>query len=969
MCNTDLIVIGGGLAGCMAAIRAADAGLSVVLAEKREYPGREIAAFNHTFVDLEGEERFNRECPQWLTRLFSMRDDQEAMAPDGLTRQWLIEALEASGVTVLYSAIAVGLTQDEDGVTGVLLATPLGVMHLAANKVVDATERHNLCRIADGKPYLSGTVRVDAVFEMENMQGLPTGLEAVEGKLSLIGGSLRVHPTLRKDTTAIEFSYMEEAGRPFVARSELETRRIARSGEVAAALREHIPCFANASLSHHAYDALLSGEPIDPPEITGLMAAPSLRWRFSLGDVAQSWEQAGAVASWVCESAAFRCGVERLRIGGAVLPFDRTMLAPYADDGLKVELSRFDVSTIQHQLMTFDNDICVVGSGSGGGMAMLAAAESGKSVAVIEVNTLMGGTHTVGRVTGYYDGYRSGMNNSVGEKAKAFAQTTGKHEGHGGIPHASYLNDRVVQLGVQVFTASFACGALMEGMRVTGVVAANEDGLFGIRAHVTIDATGHADMAAFAGGAYEIGDPETGMVQSYSMWGAEVYPAPLHVMHRFLRDPGICHPDLYSERLRAVRDGHLGNSSFHISPMVTVRESRRIVGEHYLTVRDLLDDQVHDDVIAVACSRADSHAYTSSPLARMGGLGAGKEIKVRIPYRCYIPKGIQGLLVAAKALSGERDATSFCRMNADVKNAGYAIGLAAAMAVDNRSDVRNIDLPALQSTLKTLGILPDWAFAESGLSDIDQLANKCSVSEEEAFIALLRRPDHDALPVLERLYNEGKRGYVAHALAWFGSDLGGEQLATLLNAAIDEGRHRVLPYLNMNFGLFREGRHYGDDYTLVNRLIVLAGRSKHEATIEPLARLIADTEGFGPQHPGIAPYYTLREDIPRHPFFYRMLNIAYAAAEKADQRLAPAMDRLLSRPGVTGYATELHSAGHPQFMLAHAEISLARAAVRCGSAVGLTVLAAYLNDTHSFFRQTARRELGFALRQEEGTAK
>ncbi|MCU6793776.1 FAD-dependent oxidoreductase [Paenibacillus sp. WQ 127069] len=964
MTDTDLVVIGGGFAGCLAAIRAVDAGLRVVLAEKREYPGREFAAFNHTFVDLEGEERFHRECPQWLARLFSMRDDQEVMVPDGLTRQWLIEALEASGVTVLYSAMATGLTQDDKGVTGVLLATPLGVMHLPTSRVVDATERHNLCRIVAGKPYASGTVRVDAVFEMENIQGLSAGFEAVEEKLSLIRGSLRIHPTIRKDTTVIEFSYMEKAGKPFAARSGLETRRIARSGEVAAALREQIPGFENASLSHHAYDALLSGEPIDPPEITGLMAVHSLRWRFSLGDVAQSWEQAGAVAKWACQDAVDRRGVERLRIGAAVIPFDRTALAIYEDDGLKVELSRFDVSVIQHQLFAFEADICVVGSGSGGGMAMLAAAESGKSVAVIEVNTLMGGTHTVGRVTGYYDGYRSGMNDSVGEKAKAFVQPTGKHEGHGGIPHASYLNDRVVQLGVQVFTASFACGALMEGTRLTGVVAANEDGLFGIRAHVTIDATGHADMVAFAGGDYEIGDPETGMVQSYSMWGAELYPVQNHFMHRFLRDPGICHPDLYSERLRAIRDGHLGNSSFHISPMVTVRESRRIVGEHYLTVRDLLDDRVYDDVIAVACTRADSHAYTSSPLARLGGLGAGKEIKVRIPLGCYIPKGIEGLFVAAKALSGERDATSFCRMNADVKNAGYAIGLAAAMAVDNRSDVRNIDLPALQSTLKTLGILPEWAFAAPVLPDIDQLANKCSLEDEEALIALLRRPGHDALPVLERLYQEGKRGYVAHALAWFGSDLGGEQLAALLTDAIEQGQHRVLPNLNMNFALFRWGHHYGDDYTLVNRLIVLAGRSGHEATIGPLARLIADTEGFGDQHPGIAPYYTLREDIPRYPFFTRLLNIAYAAAEKTDQRLAPAMDMLLSRPGVTGYVTELHSAGHPQFMLAHAEISLARAAARCGSSVGLKALSAYLNDTHSFFRRTARRELGFALRQE-----
>lgn len=963
MTHTDLVVIGGGLSGCMTAIRAAEKGLKVVLAEKREYLGREIAAYNHTFIDLDGSDSFNRECPPWLAQLFGMRDNKAVMAADGLTRRWLIEAMAEKGVTVLYSAMASGLSYDDGGATGVLLSTPLGVMHLSANRIIDATERFNLGRIVSGDPYVKGEVRVDAVFEMEDIQGIPGDPSVIEGKLGLIPGSLRVHPSVRKDTHSIEFSYMEKAEEPFAARSGLETRRIARSGEVAAALRAQVPGFEGASLSHHAYDALLTGDEAEFPAIAGFKAVRSPKWRFSLGDITELWREAGEAAEWADESGVARSGEEKLAIRGAVLPFDRASLAAYEDDGLPISLARFDTALIADRLAEFESDVCVVGSGAGGGMAMLAAAESGKRVAVIEVNTLMGGTHTVGRVTGYYDGYRSGVNQSVGEKAKAFNEPMGKRQEQGGVPHASYLNSRVEQLGVKVFTASFACGALQEGNLVKGVIAANEDGLFCIKAAVTIDATGNADMVAFAGGEYEIGDPETGMVQSYSMWGAELFPVPMHIMHRFLNDPGICHPDVYSERLRAVRDGHLNNSPFHISPMVTVRESRRIVGESYLTVRDLLDDRTYEDVIAVACTRADSHAYTSSPLARMGGLGAGKEVKLRIPYGCYVPRGLEGLLVAAKALSGERDATSFCRMNADVKNAGYAIGLAATMAVDGGISVREIDLPALQDKLKELGILPDWAFAAPSVPDAAALAEQCAEENEEAFIALLRRPADQALPVLEALYQEGKRGFVPHALAWYGSELGGDEVAGQLMQALDEGRHRTLPELSTYYSMYRWGQHYGDDYTWVNRLIMLAGRSGSEAALQPLARLIADTEGFGPLHPGIVPYYNLREDMPRYPFFNRLLNIAHAAAEKADNRLAPALDVLLSRPGVTGHATELHSGEHPAYMLAHAEISLARAAVRCGSAVGMKAMSAYLTDTHVFFRRTARAELVKAFAQ------
>ncbi|MNR66788.1 hypothetical protein D3C85_1904690 [compost metagenome] len=55
---------------------------------------------------------------------------------------------------------------------------------------------------------------------------------------------------------------------------------------------------------------------------------------------------------------------------------------------------------------------------------------------------------------------------------------------------------------------------------------------------------------------------------------------------------------------------------------------------------------------------------------------------------------------------------------------------------------------------------------------------------------------------------------------------------------------------------------------------------------------------------------------------------------------------------------ELHTIGHANYMMAHVEISLARAAVRCNSAKSREVMSRFLNDKHSFFRRTARRELG-----------
>jgi ribulose 1,5-bisphosphate synthetase/thiazole synthase len=968
MKKVDLVVVGGGLSGCMAAIQAAQLGLTVVLAEKREYPGREIAAYNHTFVGTDGEERMNLGCPQWLARLFTMRNDQEAQAPDGLVRQWLIDELELAGVTVLYGALPVGVTRDEALVTGVALGTPFGVLHVPARKVLDATERHLLHRILAGQPYVEGAVQVNAAFDMEQADlSLAAGTDtaAAEKALGLLAGSLRFHPSARKDTVVVEFAFApEEAEGLFKARSRFELARVTKSWEVSNWLRQHAPGFTHAHVSHLAYDAQVAGgEAVPQAGLVGMRALPSLPWGFSLVDVADAWAAAETAVAWAAAgtgagNAAAPRVKPKLVLRGVSVPLDSISFPLFEDDGLAVQLYRIPGSLLaQHITRVTEAEVCVIGAGVGGGMAMLAAAESGRKVAVLEVHSLFGGTHTVGRVIDYYDGFRQGMSRKSGELANAFAQTKRELKEQGGVPYATFLNHCAQTHGICVFSGTIACGVLSEGNRVKGVIAANEDGMFAITSQVTVDTTGNADVLDFVGAEYEIGDEETGMVQSYSLWGMELYPVPSYLMNRYYNDRGLCHPDRYSERLRAVRDGHYRNSPHHISPMVTVRESRRVLGEDYLTVRSILDNKTYDNVIAVANTRADSHAYTSSPLARLGGLGAGQEIRLRIPYGCFIPRGVEGLLVASKAMSGERDAASFCRMNADIKNAGYAIGLAASMAAAQGCGVREIDLPALQQKLRKLEILPDWAFTAPEPPDAAALAERTAAGDEEALLALLRRPAELAVPPLEEFHRQQRRGYTAHALAWFGSPLAGSEVALELAEAVNAGRHRTLPMQNMYSGQFRWGKHYGDDYTLVNRLIMFAGRSGHDAPLEPLARLIADTESYGPEHPWMFIYDQEREDMPQVPFYNRMLAIAQAAAERADSRLAPALDTLLSREGVTGYAMPLHSIGHASYMLAHAEICLARAAVRCGSAKGREVMAAFLNDKHSFFRAAARREL------------
>ena len=63
MVAPEVVVCGAGVTGCLAAVAAAEAGRKVAVLEKRAYPGREIAAYNHSFIGKGGGECALRRLP------------------------------------------------------------------------------------------------------------------------------------------------------------------------------------------------------------------------------------------------------------------------------------------------------------------------------------------------------------------------------------------------------------------------------------------------------------------------------------------------------------------------------------------------------------------------------------------------------------------------------------------------------------------------------------------------------------------------------------------------------------------------------------------------------------------------------------------------------------------------------------------------------------------------------------------
>jgi 2-polyprenyl-6-methoxyphenol hydroxylase-like FAD-dependent oxidoreductase len=175
------------------------------------------------------------------------------------------------------------------------------------------------------------------------------------------------------------------------------------------------------------------------------------------------------------------------------------------------------------------SDVLVVGSGSAGATAAIAAAQAGASVTLIERYGFLGGTSTQVLDT-FYGFYTPGkaarkVIGGVPDQVVAELQKHGvmlirpnTYGAGNGITYDPEILKVVwetlaLQASVKILLHMFVVDALLEDDRVCGVVAVNKGGFVTLRAKVVIDASGDADVAARAGVPCE-GPNEGGPVQS-----------------------------------------------------------------------------------------------------------------------------------------------------------------------------------------------------------------------------------------------------------------------------------------------------------------------------------------------------------------------------------------------------------------------------------------------------------------------
>jgi hypothetical protein len=889
----DVVVAGGGIPGCIAAAEAARLGYKALIVEEREFLGHELTATGKTWLDCR-----------------TLGGEIAVLA--GLEKKRLLAEQLDLGNRVLFAAVPGALGLKGNSCRALLVGTPYGLMRIPGQYFFDATPAWVLGGFLNGPYHAPSGSRGIYCFEIEKIDWLFKKRIPVPPAFGLENDEIILHPQVKDRTVSVELRY-NTAQWP---------SPVLLSYEICKYLCKETAAFREARLSELPSEARIeTGEFEMPQDFRGLVRLPRLPLDFDMADIEKAQT---LIRSLVGETLVEKFSRPELPDryslgGGGTIDAKDLKTIPYDSEGMEIEMERvsFDFRLIGRR---YEAPVLVAGLGTSGFMAAKALLEEGIRPFLLDRMRMTGGTNTVGYVSGYWHGYQDGINRiRDGETEKISGEISGGTDLVAGIIYQ--------RLSLARFDANPRLGVILWGIEingntVTGAAAADDQGLFFVDSKLIIDGTGEAATVFLAGLPYEYGDPRTSITQTASLWGKDNWSKRNFRDGRYSGDLDSVCSDTYGDLLRGIYLGHSGNSDINFSEMLTVRESRRIKGDVRLTMKDIFEEYAPPDCIGVSLTPLDSHGFISNVFNRLGLCVCVEELKARIPYRSLLPLNTEGLLVVGKCFSGTRDAVCVCRMNADLRNLGYAAGLAASMAVKASVPLRAIDIPALQQKLKSLNILPEWTWFPLPPPDFSLSSGRIN-----AIRVLLSDPE-TAVPELLAEAAKGKnREEAEKALAWFGDPSGLDACAKSLAENPAEPSYYIL--------------------------LARGGREKDKPVL--LAALKKIGSGGPLSHPENA-YGQSRLDTWRVPNFSLLLNAALACARMADRIFIPPLERLLEDEYIAGfvnrswYSTEPHNGS---FL----ELSLAVAAARCGSFRGYTRLASYLEDQRLQFRKYARDTL------------
>lgn len=319
------------------------------------------------------------------------------------------------------------------------------------------------------------------------------------------------------------------------------------------------------------------------------------------------------------------------------------------------------------------------------------------------------------------------------------------------------------EAGVHFLLHALASGVLAEKGRVLGAVFETKSGPVAIRARVTVDCTGDADLAVQAGAPFELGradglaqpmtlmfrmvDFERAAFERYvrenpSQWRGVhglwdlvreataagelelpredilffATPHAREVSVNSTRVTRVLGTDVWdlsyaecvsrrqmrqiAEFLRRYVPGFAGAYAAQSGINIGVRETRRVIGEYQLTGQDVLTARKFDDAVARGAYPVDIHDPKGTGTV-LRRLPPGEAYD--IPLRCLVPRRVENLLVAGRCLSGTHEAHSSYRVMPIVMATGQAAGVCAALAARGGASPRAVRFAEVRDELLRQG--------------------------------------------------------------------------------------------------------------------------------------------------------------------------------------------------------------------------------------------------------------------------
>ncbi len=128
---------------------------------------------------------------------------------------------------------------------------------------------------------------------------------------------------------------------------------------------------------------------------------------------------------------------------------------------------------------------------------------------------------------------------------------------------------------------------------------------------------------------------------------------------------------------------------------IGIRDTRKIDAVYNMTENDVRNQGRFEDTIGIYPEFIDGYGVLILPTT-------GRYMQV--PYRCMVPKGVDNLLVAGRAIGGDRIAHAATRNMACCAVAGQGAGVAAALSLRQGGGFDRLDLVPVQAELVRQGV-------------------------------------------------------------------------------------------------------------------------------------------------------------------------------------------------------------------------------------------------------------------------